>query len=344
MSKDESPKRDDASKTDPPADSKSAYNQGFTQGGDLTISSSDRVDFNVHSVLLSLASPTFADLLKSTNLNETVRFSERAELLALVLQFIYPLPSPVISSHQLLNDALRVADKYQLTSMKARLREQLKMADSPVSAYSNPLAAVCVASSHGFTPEADIVVQVAMKQYDFGKPEDLKTLIDTDPAATALAKLVGIPAVKTKVLADVLFHFDRSPMSIASRMDALVCSYCRETYKSHARKSTLEWHIRWAHWIFQEIRERPIAEWKEYFSHSKFYRWYYQPDLATSFYAYKYGETYKSCGCSATVQAAPTAFQPWADGVYNHLKSRLAYISELETRLCDINSGAKKDS
>ncbi|KAL5634368.1 hypothetical protein ACGC1H_002434 [Rhizoctonia solani] len=344
MSKDEFFKCNN--KTDPPVDSKSGLNQGFTQGGDLTIRSSDGIDFNVHSVLLSLASPTFTDLLKSTNLDETVRFSERAELLALVLKFIYPVPSPVISSHKLLSDALRVADKYQLTSMKARLREQLKMVDSPVSAYSNPLAAVCVASVHGFTPEADLATHAALKQYDFGKPEDLKTLIDTDPTATALAKLVGIPAVKTKVLVDVLFHFDRSPMSLGGHMNTLVCGYCRETYNSHARKSTPEWHIRWAHWIFREIRQRPIVEWKDYFSHSNFYRWYYQlePHLATSFYAYKYSSESKTCGCGGIVDGASTAFQPWADGVYNHLKSKLAYISELEARLCNTTSSGKKDS
>ncbi|KAG8690063.1 hypothetical protein FRC11_014085 [Ceratobasidium sp. 423] len=177
-----------------------AINEGFTEGGDLTIQSTDGINFSVHSLFLSVASPVFSGLLKATHQNEIVRFSERAELLALVLKFIYPLPSPIIPSIDLLNEAMRVANKYQLDSMKARLREQLTLADSPVSTFSNPLGVLCVASVHGFTAEAELAAKVASKQYDFGRIDDLKMLVDACPATASLVKLVGIPAVKTRVL------------------------------------------------------------------------------------------------------------------------------------------------
>ncbi|QRW18537.1 The BTB (BR-C, ttk and bab)/POZ (Pox virus and Zinc finger) domain [Rhizoctonia solani] len=80
-------------------------NEGFTHGGDLVLRSTDNVDFSVHALFLSVASPVFSDLLKSGSREEVVLFSERAELLALMLKFIYPRPTPNITSLDLLDDA-----------------------------------------------------------------------------------------------------------------------------------------------------------------------------------------------------------------------------------------------
>ncbi|KAJ1300087.1 hypothetical protein OPQ81_002569 [Rhizoctonia solani] len=176
-----------------------SINEGFTQGGDLILQSTDGIDFSVHHVLLSLASPVFSELLQLGNRNQTVRFSENAEILALMLNFIYPRPTPTISSTEVLNEALRVANKYQIDSMKTRLREQLVLVDSPVSVYSSPLSALYIASTHGLTTEAELAARLASQQYDFGKGQDLKKLLDAAslPATAALVKLTGIPLTES---------------------------------------------------------------------------------------------------------------------------------------------------
>ncbi|KAH7325326.1 hypothetical protein B0J17DRAFT_710331 [Rhizoctonia solani] len=207
-----------AASVDPPP----VVNEGFTEG-DLTIRSADGINFKVHSLFLSVASPLFSDLFKAGNNNEIFRFPENAEVLAVMLKFIYPKPTPVITSMHLLNDAVRIAKMYQLDNMKTRLREQLVLVDSPVSVYSNPLGALCIAATHGFTPEAELAANLASKQCDFEEGEDLKTLVDATqgPATAELVKLTGIPLVKTRVLVDILFHFERSPMKLCDNIDAL---------------------------------------------------------------------------------------------------------------------------
>ncbi|KAG8690060.1 hypothetical protein FRC11_014082 [Ceratobasidium sp. 423] len=326
-----------------------AINDGFTQGGDLTLRSTDSVDFSVHSVLLSLASPVFSELLGAENREEVIRFSENAEILALMLKFIYPRPTPVVSSMGLLNDALRVANKYQLDSMKGRLREQLTLAASPVSVYANPIGALYVSLTYGFTTELKLATSLSSKQYDLGRGEDLKKFLDVAPSPTAavLVGLAGVPLVKTRVLTEVLFRFDRSPMRINLDNEWLICSQCRAALKTFSRPGPPEWQVHWARWIFDSIKNLPIADWKQFFNHSNIYTVLYE-DLgrASASYYGRDGKCVGSCSCVSLLQYPGRAaqFQPWADGVYEHLKSRLTFIAELEAaQTRDPNSEEKKE-
>ncbi|KAH7325325.1 hypothetical protein B0J17DRAFT_681864 [Rhizoctonia solani] len=320
-----------------PKDSVFAVNEGFTQGGDLILRSTDGVNFSVHSVLLSLASSVFSELLTTGTKSEAIRFSETAEVLALMLKFIYPTPTsnPTVPSMGLLNDGMRVATKYQLNNMKNRLREQLSIVDSPVSAYANPIGALCVASMHGFTAEAELAASLASKRCDFGNGDDIKSWVDAipDPAITALVKLAGIPLVKTRVLVDVLLHFERVPMSLGNNINALVCPTCRETFRNCVRQSPPEWQARWAHWIFDELKDRPISDWKPLFAPLNTSRAFYQTDLTPVVYSYKTSSDNKVCTCLGVIgdNANATALQNWVTGVYNHLTSRLSFIAEMET-------------
>lgn len=310
-------------------------NEGFIDGGDLILQSTDGIDFSVHSILLSLASPVFSELLKSGNQTETIKFSENAEELALMLGFVYPKPTPIVSSMDSLNDAMRVANKYQLESMRARLREQLVLVNSPVSVYNNPLGALCIASTYGFIAEAELSANIASKQCDLGTVADLKKLVDAtpSPATAALVKLTGIPLVKTRVLMDVLFHFERSPMSLASNhIDAFICSNCRGSFKGYTRQSPPEWQARWAHWIFGEISGRPISEWKQFFTPSSMSRAFSHSQLSMTLYSYVSNSDSRVCTCLNLIsdRTNATTHQTWLSGVYEHLKSRFSGISELE--------------
>ncbi|CAE6424613.1 unnamed protein product [Rhizoctonia solani] len=316
-------------------DSVPAINEGFRHGGDLTLRSTDNVDFSVHSLFLSVASPVFAELLGTENRDEVIRFSEKAKVLALMLGFIYPRPTPTISSMELLNDALRVAEKYKIDHMKSRIREQFITVGSPVSVYADPIAVLYTALTHGLSAEVKLAAILSSKNHDLGKEEDLKKLLDMAPTPTAatLVGLTGIPLVKTRVLTEVLFRFESSPMLIAFHKEWLVCSQCRAAFKLRSRPTPPEWQIHWARWIFDSIKNVPIAEWKQFFSHSNVYTLFYkEPGLCSMSYHDRNGSLVGNCSCLVLVQDTGTAayFQPWADGVYEHLKSRLSFIAEFE--------------
>ncbi|KEP48236.1 BTB/POZ domain protein [Rhizoctonia solani 123E] len=333
------------------ADSIPTVNEGFTRGGDLTLRSTDGIQFSVHSILLSLASPVLSELFQNGNKNQVIQFSENAEVLALMLKFVYPTSTPAVSTMSLLNDGIRVANKYQIESMKTRLREQLVLVDSPVSVYSNPLGVLYIASTHGFTAEAGLAASLASEQCDFGKGDDLKKVLDAAPivhlipAATALIKLTGIPLVKTRALMDVLYHFERSPMTLyndSTLIGALLCRHCQGIYGRAKRQILCEWQARWAHWIFEQVRDRPFAEWKAYFSHSNFNGSFYQPHMPASFCSYGYCEHVPTCECANRVNQSAAEFQAWADGVYGCLKSRLTFVAELEAQIHNPETDPKR--
>ncbi|KAF8747625.1 Broad-Complex, Tramtrack and Bric a brac [Rhizoctonia solani] len=314
--------------------------EGFTHGGDLVLRSTDNVDFSVHALFLSVASPVFSDLLKSGSREEVVLFSERAELLALMLKFIYPRPTPNITSLDLLDDALRVASKYNLDSMKARLCEQLMLRDSPVAIHTDPLRALGIALKHGFTTGVELASSISSQQYDFGTSENLKKLLEViqDPAVAALVKAIGIPFVKSRTLREVLFQFRQQPMRITNDIESMVCSICRAASADSFTRCPIEWQARWASWMFDNIKNRPISVWKDFFALSNVHNAFYQPHLPPTITYNRSGSQVSVCSCmSLLLGPSQKAFQPWADGVYKYLESQLGFIRELEAKIDEID-------
>ncbi|CAE6510198.1 unnamed protein product [Rhizoctonia solani] len=314
-------------KNPPPTD-----RQGFTEG-DLTIQSADGVNFKVRSSILYEASPVLSNLFKGRNNDDIVQLSETAEVLALMFTFIYPRPTPIINSMDLMNEAVRVANIYQLDSMKARLREQLVLPDSPVSVHTNPFGALCVAATHGFTREAELAAQNASKQCNFGQGEDLAKLVNAtqNPATAQLVKLTGIPLVKTRILVDILFRFERAPMKLKN-VDALVCPNCRGAYRNYVRQSSPEWQARWALWMFDELKDRPVSEWESYFGALNIRKAFRQPHLSLDVYLYTKGLEYRTCTCIEVIgsSANTAALKSWLGRVHKHLITLLAPVAELE--------------
>jgi len=114
---------------------------------DVILRSSDGVNFKVHRLVLSLASPFFRDLftLPQTSSNTTVAdclpvipMSEAASLLSDLLQFIYPFPDLIMDSFSSVTAILKGGDKYQLQrASSAAQKQMLKYADSdPIRVYA----------------------------------------------------------------------------------------------------------------------------------------------------------------------------------------------------------------
>lgn len=146
------------------SDCQRPVNEGFTAGGDLILRSSDTVEFSVHSLFLSVASSVLSAMITVNGTRQNlVEVTEKAELVALMLKFIYPLLPPTVSSFQQLSDALGVAEKYKLEAMKLLLRKQMVSPNEPISISADPLRAWTVAAYHGLPEETDAAMSLASK-------------------------------------------------------------------------------------------------------------------------------------------------------------------------------------
>lgn len=310
-----------------PAEPKRAVNDGFTEGGDLIFRSSDGIDFRVHSIVLSLATPAFSDLRSTGTQREVVKLGETSEVVALMLGFIYPKPPPIISSFELLGKAMAASNRYQLQGMKAQLRERLSLISSSVSVYTDPLSALSVASSNGFREEADLAALIASKRHNFQNVDDVLKLVDAAPSAAALLKLIAIPAVTTQILADVLFSFHKAPMRLfGDEAKYILCGYCQRVYHNVCRHSPPEWQARWAYWVFSDIKDLPVEKWDEFFQISFFNSAFYRSGVR----AIPTGLGGNDCICFGMITQNAYYFEKWASTIHQHLKSRMSNLDKLQ--------------
>ncbi|KAG8690461.1 hypothetical protein FRC11_011448 [Ceratobasidium sp. 423] len=293
----------------------------FSHGGDLILKSIDGQTFNVHSVILSVASPVFADMFEigSRNPGETVELAETGEMLDLMLRFIYPKESPTISSFEMLNKAMHVARKYELEGMHRQLRRELAMAGSPVSYASDPLGAYAFATDHELKDETKLSLDLARQTYQFNTIDDLLKLSKTAPASIPWILLVGIPSVKNKILSDVLLKFHEEPMKLVHAQ--FLCACCND-HQYGIRYSPPEWQARWAHRLLTELPQRPTDTWA--------------PLFETAFLSGIHGiasiSTAKGvCTCAdrATCHSRAT-FMKWSSGVHQCLVKRLEGLAKFE--------------
>lgn len=112
-------------------------------GGDVTLRSSDGVEFLVHSVILGVASSVFAGLLVVGTNKDVVDLSEAADTVSLMLRLIYPnKKTPTMTSFDMLFQCLCAARKYDLEGMLENIDEQLVINTTPQSlVHLDPLRA-----------------------------------------------------------------------------------------------------------------------------------------------------------------------------------------------------------
>ncbi|KAF8596542.1 hypothetical protein BDV93DRAFT_480150 [Ceratobasidium sp. AG-I] len=297
-------------------------NAGYTQGGDTILRSLDGVDFHVHSVILSLASPVLADMFNLTTRRDIVTVGETAEVLALMLSFIYPGSPRPVSSFETLRVGIHAADKYQLEHMRNWLRERLVINGSPVSISTDPLAALAFAIEHGFREEINLASSFASTQHDFRKVNSLVELANAVPSSTAFIQMIGVPSARTSILVDVLFNFHKAPIvSTTYPLSNFICPKCRPTYQSVRRRSPPEWLARWSYHVFEGLSRRPISESAEMFN--------------VDFVSYAIGRdgipmpAISACECLTHIANNKSYFNAWAEQVRIHLVTRLAELEQL---------------
>ncbi|KAG9084466.1 hypothetical protein FRC06_004074 [Ceratobasidium sp. 370] len=295
-------------------------NKDFGSGGDITLRSLDGVDFRVHSVVLSLASPVIADMFHLGAQQAVVNIGETSEMLSFLLNFIYPRLPPPVPSFEVLEKGLHLADKYHLEGMKLHLRERLSLKASPVSVYSDPLRALAFACAHGLTDEAKLAASVAFKSYDFRKVDDLLKICKGMPSIAPIVKMIGVPSARAAILNSVLFQFYQRPMALVTESKHFLCSTCQDQYLNRSRYSAPEWQARWAHWVFKELETRPIAQCDEVFT-IEFLK------LAMCKGAVPVSSNI--CGCHTKIYSHKHYFEKWTAEVRECLVNRLKSLDPL---------------
>ncbi|KAB5592141.1 hypothetical protein CTheo_4406 [Ceratobasidium theobromae] len=304
-------------------------NEHFTSGGDITLQSIDKIDFSVHSVILSMASGVFADMFDVGNdskSQQTVVLPETAQIIAIMLQFIYPLPPPDIPSFEILNQVLHVADKYQLQGMTAYVRERMDILLSPVNLWKSPAHTLSIAVRHGLQWEIEQATSKVQNRYNLCTTKDLLTLAKMIPAATPWIKLIGTQAAKQNILVDVLFSFHQEPMRLSTSQSyhALLCAPCKDIHSSGIRHSPPEWQARWAYWVSKELQTRTQDNWDECFTVPFLYSTAHRgADIPIR------AGLKNNCTCLDVIYQAQSTFLKWTCGVHDVLKARLGELDKL---------------
>ncbi|KAK0432824.1 uncharacterized protein EV420DRAFT_599905 [Desarmillaria tabescens] len=142
--------------------------------------------FAVHKCILSAASPFFRDMFslpqppmaQITGL-PTIDTTEVADVLHTLLQFIYPVPNPVLPSLGKLVPVLEAARKYDVLVALTSLRKQLI---SHKNITKNPLRIYAIASRYDLQDEIKVAAKYTLKKNVLDCPlsDDLKHITAYD--------------------------------------------------------------------------------------------------------------------------------------------------------------------
>ncbi|KAI0352401.1 hypothetical protein OH77DRAFT_1409265, partial [Trametes cingulata] len=132
---------------------------------DIVLRSSDGIDFYVHRIILSLASPVFATMLALPQPpgahveRPVVDMSEDSQTLDIFLRVCYPEPAPEIPSLHLLREVLGAAMKYDAAAVMALAKDSMVL---PHLVDENPLDIFVMACCFGLEAQAQEAAVVAV--------------------------------------------------------------------------------------------------------------------------------------------------------------------------------------
>ncbi|KLO06555.1 hypothetical protein SCHPADRAFT_861322 [Schizopora paradoxa] len=154
----------------PNAESLSVHPAYKHADADLKLMSSDGVVFFVHSVILRLASPVFADMVSmpqpstpgsSTSL-DTVELTELADVLAALLDSMYPRrPAPELVGFQFVQRLADAADKYDVKDVTDAIRRIISTKAAAID-FGSPLCNYSLACRMGWEEEAKALSFMAL--------------------------------------------------------------------------------------------------------------------------------------------------------------------------------------
>ena len=138
---------------------------------DVTLRSSDKLEFHVHKLILSTSSPFFksmfslpqTDATVSLNQKPIIDLQENGQTIAVLLTQIYPVVSATTEPETLdeIVDALAAAQKYDMAAVSQRLNEKFTQSKFM---QDDPIAAFCAAYSRELAIPARAAAKASLKR------------------------------------------------------------------------------------------------------------------------------------------------------------------------------------
>ncbi|KAF8603550.1 hypothetical protein BDV93DRAFT_544716 [Ceratobasidium sp. AG-I] len=243
--------------------------------GDVTLRSSDSVEFQAHSAILNLASPVFEGLSVVGTAKDVVELSETAETISLMLRFIYPNEkTPIITSFEMFSKCLEAAHKYDLGGMLGTLDDQLAVnTHSQSLIQQDPLRAYGLSVQFSLpSTKAAATPLVVTSKTDFSDPQSLADLLKSHPS-TSVVRLAAIQGTRGKMIADVLFQFHWPPNTFAAQqsnvLDRLSCDSCSKwlatCHHFNVRRQLPSWVLAWINLTYQTLLHSSLEQSVELF-------------------------------------------------------------------------------
>lgn len=301
--------------------------------GDITLRSSDGVEFQAHTAILSMASSVFDSLCVVGTNRDVVEVSENAATMSLVLRFIYPNKKmPIMPSFEVLSLCLHAAQKYDLEGMLETIDDQLAMKTTSQSlAHQDPLRAYELALQYNLPNTRALATPLVITgAIDFSNPARLSELVQSHPPASVI-RLTATQSTRGKMLADVLFHFYKQPISPppehSDMFYKLSCAPCRKWLESCdenpdrsglRKQNPPSWLLCWIDLAYGELLRAPLEKSDEIFECSIMARFKGKNNVC------------QSCiGDFQTLQYRKRIFNEWAQSVKSVLKQRLEAVQQL---------------
>ncbi|CEL51993.1 hypothetical protein RSOLAG1IB_00530 [Rhizoctonia solani AG-1 IB] len=222
-------------------------------GGDLTLRSSDGVEFRVHTLLLHIASTVFGDMFQiGTNNHQVLDLAEDSQTLSLMLEHIYPVKSPIIDSFDKLEKCLAVAQKYDIKGMMGNLDAELRCGAKSELVAGDPLRACVLADSFGLSEAGKVLARLVDRNTHLLTPEALTRLRTLSPRSELSVRLVGTQAARATILSEILFGFTQYPMN-PSTNPARAIPICQSCDKIRCSNVVFipSWMVHWSHSVYK---------------------------------------------------------------------------------------------
>jgi hypothetical protein len=136
----------------------------------LIIRSSDLVDFRVHKLILSMASPFFKDLLSLPQPSDSetvdglpvIPFQEDAKVLNSLISMLYPVCPVIPDSYDKVLHLLSACQKYDMVQIQSSIRAEVNRGGFPVPVGTEVFHAYAIASSKGLIPEMEKAARLTL--------------------------------------------------------------------------------------------------------------------------------------------------------------------------------------
>ncbi|KAL5636146.1 hypothetical protein ACGC1H_004836 [Rhizoctonia solani] len=300
-------------------------------GGDLTLQSCDGTRFQVHSVLLGLASTVFSDMLTGATKSDTVELAEDAETISLMLAFIYPVDPPVITTLDHLEKAMLLSQKYDIARM-IKAVERCKFPNNQLI-LSDPVRVFRASIKHNFPEIRTLSAKASGTSHiDPYSIKGLEELAAKFPESSSIIGLIGAQLVRSKLLAELLkgpsINTEFSPLIVGScsSSDSMACSQCWSKSRRRDPRSgsdtlyqyTPGWMPLWLITLHDRLMGKPMDPCK---------------DLLSLLFIADLCDDFRS-GCSDCVKQTLTKrllFEIWARNAKNIVDAKLNKLDTLHS-------------